>query len=151
MVFFRCVCREAPQLFMYFLSQDWTFVHVNSLSAGQSGQHFLAAAQAVIGPTNQRVTAIPGLSVLLIHSPVKTWYPVVCHGFHPSGLNVRLFKFLSRGHSQWAWKCFEVEALSELNTHPLSISFRFLVCEFFFCLNGDSCSSVKGILIFSAF
>lgn len=36
-------------------------------------------------------------------------------------------KFLSRGHSQRSWKCFEVESLSELNTHPPSISLRFLV------------------------
>ena len=131
----------APQLFIYRLSQDWTLVRDNSISAGQSGWHFLPAMQAVVGPTARHscswsVSASHSLSGESLASSSFVTFFLFCFGFffflHPSGSNARLCKILSGGgHSRRAWKWFEVEALSELDTHPPSISLRFLVFFFF--------------------
>jgi len=107
-----------------------------SLLANQDNLSFW---QRRLWSDQQRITAVPGLSVLLSHSlSSESLVSSSLSQFSSIRAERRTaLQFLSRGHCQWAWKCFEVEALSELNTHPPSISLRFLVCSF--CLNGDSC------------
>lgn len=126
---FRQVCVKggggAPLLFMCCLSQDWTFVRVNSLSAGQSGQHFLLALHPVIGPAVRHssswfVSASHSLSSENLVSNSLSRFSFI-------RLNAMPGKIFFQGSQSVGMKCFEVEALSELNTHPPSISLHFLV------------------------